>query len=45
MFDKHRLERHADIAKVCWEPVAYWICWGLLAVLAIGLAGPLSGIV
>jgi len=45
MFDKHRLEQQADVPHVWWEPMAYWTCWGLLALLAIGLAGRLSGIV
>ena len=45
MFDKHRLGRQADAQDVWWEPVAYWTCWGLLALLAVGLAGRLSGIV
>ncbi|MBO1905272.1 hypothetical protein KHP60_09855 [Microvirga sp. 3-52] len=45
MFDKHRLGRQADAPEVWWEPAAYWTCWGLLALLAVGLAGRLSGIV
>jgi hypothetical protein len=45
MYDKHRLERRADGPDVWWEPMAYWTCWSLLALLAIGLAGRLSGIV
>lgn len=45
MFDKHRLERKASIPDAWWGPVAYWTCWGLLALLAVGLAGRLSGII
>ena len=37
MYDKHRLERQSDASAVWWEPVAYWTCWGLLAVLAGGV--------
>jgi len=45
MYDKHRLEHRFDAPDAWWEPVAYWTCWGLLAVLALGLAGRLPGIV
>ncbi|WP_262271695.1 hypothetical protein [Microvirga yunnanensis] len=45
MYDKHRLERQADAPDVRWEPMVYWTCWGLLALLAVSLAGRLSGIV
>ena len=45
MYDKHRLERQADSPDAWWGPVAYWTCWSLLALLAVGLAGRLSGIV
>lgn len=36
MFDKHRLERQAGTPDAWWGPVAYWSCWGLLAILAAG---------
>jgi len=45
MYDKHRLERQAGGPDAWWEPVAYWTCWGLLALLAAGLVARLSGAV
>jgi hypothetical protein len=45
MYDKHHLELLADSSDVWWEPMVYWTCWGLLALLALGFAGRLSGIV
>jgi hypothetical protein len=45
MLDKHRLERRADRQTVWWEPIAYWTCWVLLGVLAIGIAGRPSGLI
>lgn len=33
---KHRLESAAR-APVWWESVLFWLCWGVLAILAIGL--------
>jgi hypothetical protein len=44
-YDKHRLERQADSPDAWWEPVAYWTCWGLLAVLAAGLAARMAGFI
>jgi hypothetical protein len=43
MFDKHRLGLQADGPAVWWEPIAYWTCWGLLAVLATGIMARLTG--
>lgn len=45
MFDKHRLERQADAPSVWWEPVAYWTCWGLFAVLAASVMARLAGVI
>lgn len=45
MFDKHRVERQANAPDVWWEPIAYWACWGLLAVLGAGLMARLSGVI
>ncbi|SCZ08476.1 hypothetical protein [Microvirga guangxiensis] len=45
MLDRHRLKRRADAPDAWWEPVAYWTCWGLLAVLAAGLMARLSGVI
>jgi glucan phosphorylase len=45
MFDKHRLERQANAPDVWWASVTYWTCWMLLAVLGIGLASRLTGII
>jgi hypothetical protein len=34
MFDKHRIEE-ASVGKASkWTAALYWLCWGLLAVLA-----------
>ncbi|MBQ0821889.1 hypothetical protein KBI52_16980 [Microvirga sp. HBU67558] len=43
MYDKHRLEQQADAPPVWWEPMAYWTCWGLLAILGAGVMGRLTG--
>jgi hypothetical protein len=45
MFDKHRLERQTDAPAVWWGPLAYWACWGLLAVLALAVAARTSGVI
>lgn len=45
MYDKHRLERQADAMNVWWNPLAYWTCWGLLAVLALVVAAQAIGMI
>lgn len=35
MWNKHRLEGSAP--QPWWVPAAYWVCWGLLAIIAIVL--------
>lgn len=45
MFDKRRLERRAEAPEAWWEPVAYWVCWGLLAILAVVLMARLAGVI
>jgi hypothetical protein len=45
MFDKHRLERQASAPDVWWESVAYWACWGLLAVLTLGVMARLTSVI
>lgn len=43
MFDKHRMERADEGRAVWWGELFYWICWGLLLVLAaLVLAGCIS---
>src|SRR4051812_34212991 len=42
MFDKHRLEQRAGAPDVRWHVVAYWTCWLLLALMALGIAGRLT---
>jgi len=44
MFDKHRLERQAAAPTVWWEPLVYWACLGLLAVLTAGAMARLAGV-
>lgn len=34
MFDKHRIEKAATEPEPKWETALYWLCWGLLAILA-----------
>lgn len=34
MYDKHRLERGTGTASVRYATALYWICWGLLGLLA-----------
>lgn len=34
MYDKHRLERGTGAASVRYATALYWICWGLLGLLA-----------
>ena len=34
MYDKHRLERGTGAAPVRYATALYWLCWGLLALLA-----------
>jgi hypothetical protein len=36
MWDKHRLE--SSTAQPRWVPLLYWVCWVLLAVVAMALA-------
>src|SRR5215211_795186 len=36
MFDKHRLEQRAGVPDVRWHVIAYWACWLLLALMALG---------
>ena len=43
MVDKHRLERRAGAPEAWWEPLAYWSCWGLLGLLALGVGGRFAG--
>ena len=45
MFDKHRQERQALAPDAWWEPVVYWICWGLLTVLAAGVMARLAAVI
>lgn len=33
---KHRLESAAR-APIWWETALFWLCWGVLAILAVGL--------
>jgi len=35
MFEKHRLERQAEAARVWWAEVLYWVCWLALAALVL----------
>jgi hypothetical protein len=35
MFQKHRLERQADGARVWWAEVFYWLCWLAIAALVL----------
>jgi len=39
------LERRAEAPEAWWEPVAYWVCWGLLAILAVVLMARLAGVI
>ncbi len=34
MFDKHRIERDADVRRASWENYLYWLCWVVLALLS-----------
>ena len=38
MYDKHRLESATGAASVRYATGLYWLCWGLLALLAAYLA-------
>jgi hypothetical protein len=38
MWDKHRIEASTQEKAVRWVAVAYWMCWLLLAGLALFLA-------
>ena len=33
MFDRHRLELHAELPRVWWAEVLYWVCWVMLVAL------------
>ena len=44
MFDKYRLERRAGAPDVLWHRVAYWACWILLALMALGVVGRLMAL-
>jgi predicted MFS family arabinose efflux permease len=44
MFDKHRLEQRTGAPDVRWHVVAYWACWLLLALMALGVAGRLMAL-
>jgi hypothetical protein len=44
MFDKHRLEQRAGAPDVRWHAIAYWACWLLLALMALGVAGRLMAL-
>jgi hypothetical protein len=35
MTDKHRIEAKSLVPTVWWSTALYWICWGLLGLLAI----------
>ena len=35
MFDRHRLEAHAELPRVWWAELLYWVCWALLAGLFV----------
>lgn len=37
MFDKHQLEKKGNTVIPLWGTAAYWICWLMLAALAIAL--------
>jgi hypothetical protein len=37
MFDKSRIEKAANQPSLCWETALYWLCWSLLAGMAIFL--------
>jgi hypothetical protein len=44
MLDKHRLERQSGASDSWWSPAAYWLCWMLLGLLAVGIAGRLTSV-
>jgi uncharacterized membrane protein YecN with MAPEG domain len=33
MYDKHRLERQADMVDPWWAAALYWVCWLILAAM------------
>ncbi|MFC4172420.1 hypothetical protein ACFOYU_10150 [Microvirga sp. GCM10011540] len=40
-----RLDRRADTPDAWWEPVAYWSCWGLIAILTAAVMTRLAGVI
>jgi hypothetical protein len=38
MLDKHRIQRSAGAVDPWWSRGLYWLCWGLLAAMALYLA-------
>jgi hypothetical protein len=37
MYGKHRLETAGGMAQPLWYRILYWLCWSLLAILAVWL--------
>ena len=38
MYDKHRLEKRSETARVWWATALYWLCWIALAALVVLVA-------